>query len=90
MLLALTVAAFFPEILIVLAILAVVFIIFFLGRFIIGMLVNSILGLLSIWILDSLFNLGIAISAPVIIVTALFGLPAVLVIVILRLFGVSI
>jgi hypothetical protein len=90
MLFALTLAAIFPEILVVLAIFAVIFIIFFLGRLILGLLVNSILGLFAIWILDVFFNLGITYNIPVIIVTAIFGLPAVFVIVILRLFGVPV
>ena len=79
-----------PTILVVLAIFVVVLIIFLLGRLILGLIVNSILGLLAIWAVDTFFGLGIPFTIPVVAVTAIFGLPAVLVLIILRFFGVSI
>ena len=79
-----------PAILVVVAVFVVVLIIFLLGRLILGIIVNSILGLLAIWVVDTFFGLGIPFTIPVVVVTAIFGLPAVLVLIILRLFGISI
>ncbi len=80
------------EIIIALLIALVLFIVFKIGKFVIklvlGILINSILGLLSIFALDWLFGAGIPLTLPILIATALFGLPAVFVFVILRLFGV--
>ncbi|MDE1828023.1 MAG: pro-sigmaK processing inhibitor BofA family protein [Candidatus Micrarchaeota archaeon] len=77
------------EIVLVVAIFLVLYIIFKLGKSIFGLLTNSILGLISIFALNSLFGIGIPISWLTIIATALFGLPAVAVMVILRLFGIA-
>lgn len=88
MLFQITASTILASILLILAILVVVFIIFALGRLIAGLLVNTILGLLSIYVLNVLFGLNIPFSLPIIIVTAILGLPAVLVIVILRLGGI--
>ncbi|MDE1825538.1 MAG: pro-sigmaK processing inhibitor BofA family protein [Candidatus Micrarchaeota archaeon] len=76
------------EIVIVVAIIVVLLLIFRLGKFIIGLLTNSILGLIAFFALNYLFGLGIPISLPIIVVTAIFGLPAVAIIVLLRLMGV--
>lgn len=86
--LAITLASILPEILVIAAILVVVFIIFVLGKFLAGLLVNSIVGLIAIFAVNYLFGLGIPYSWPVIIATALLGLPAVLVIIILKLGGI--
>ncbi|MDE1850848.1 MAG: pro-sigmaK processing inhibitor BofA family protein [Candidatus Micrarchaeota archaeon] len=77
------------EIVLLVAILLVIFIIFKSGRFIIGLLTNSILGLISIFAVDALFGIGIPINWLTIIATALFGLPAVAIMVILRLLGIA-
>jgi hypothetical protein len=62
-------------------ILIVLFILFKLGRFVLkyvlGVIVNSIMGFIAIYILNALFNMGIPFTWPIIIATALFGLPAV-------------
>lgn len=83
-------SSFLYWLLIVAAIFLVIFIIFALGRVILGLLVNSILGLLAIYILNVVFGLGIAINLLTLILVAIFGLPAVAIIVILKLFGISI
>ncbi len=75
------------EILVVIAIILVVFIIFRLGKFLLGLLVNSILGLIAIFLLNAIFGLAIPITLAVIVATAIFGLPAVFVLVILKLGG---
>ena len=46
------------ELLIIAAILVVLFVILKLGRLILGLILNSILGLLLIWIVNALFGLG--------------------------------
>jgi hypothetical protein len=62
-------------------ILIVLFILFKLGKFVLkyvlGVIVNSVLGFIAIFILNALFNIGIPFTWPIIIATALFGLPAV-------------
>ena len=49
---------------------------------------NSILGLVSLFILNSVFGLGLSLSLLEWIVVAILGLPAVFVIVILHLLGI--
>ncbi len=88
LLLQITMGTILAELLIAIAIVAIVFIVFSLGRLLIGLLANSVLGLISIYLLNVIFGLGIPYSWPVIIATAIFGLPAVFVIVILKLGGV--
>ncbi|MCL5106279.1 MAG: hypothetical protein M1331_02715 [Candidatus Marsarchaeota archaeon] len=86
----------YSNIIVELAIIAViglvVFLIFKLGksllRLIFGIIANSILGLLAIIVLDYIFNFKIPLILPIIIATALFGLPAVGTFIIMRLFGV--
>ncbi len=69
----------------------VIFLVFKLGgallHIITGLIINSVLGLISIWLLNMWFALGITFSLLVIAGVAIFGLPAVVVIVILRLLG---
>lgn len=76
-------------IVLLIAILLVLFIIFKLGKSLIGLLTNSILGLISIFVINALFGIGIPISWLTIIATALFGLPAVAIMVVLRLLGIA-
>jgi len=72
----------------------VLFVMFKMGRFLFGLVaglvMNSILGIIAIIALNSLFKLAIPISQLyVLIPTALFGLPAVATFVILKYFGVA-
>ena len=80
------------EILLIVLIAAVLFTIFKLGKFIFkivfGLVANSILGLISIFVLNLVFGISIPITSYTIIPTALFGLPAVGTFVILKFFGV--
>ena len=76
------------EVILVALIALVLYIIFKLGKLIIGIIVNTIVGLIAIFLLDYFFHIGIPIAWVTIIPTALFGLPAVAVLVILRLFGI--
>ncbi len=77
------------EILIIAGIFVVLYIIFKIGRLIAGLVVNVILGFISIFAINALFGIGIPWDWIVIIVTALLGLPGVAMIVILKLLGVS-
>ncbi len=72
----------------------VLLVIFKLGRFILkivfGIIANSILGLIAIFALNYFFAMGILINIYVIAATALFGLPAVGTMIILKLAGVPV
>ncbi len=78
------------EILLIAAIMLILFIILKLGRVLIGLVLNSILGLIAIYLVNTLFNLGIAYNLLTIVIVAVLGLPAVAVIIILKLIGISI
>ena len=80
------------EFLLVVLIAVVLLIIFKLGKsilhFIFGIIANSVLGIIAIIILNSFFEIGIPLNATTLVPSALFGLPAVGTLVILRFFGV--
>jgi inhibitor of the pro-sigma K processing machinery len=78
------------ELVLIAAILVVLFVILKLGKLLLGLVLNSILGLIAIYLLNALFNLGIAYNLLTIIIVAIFGLPAVAVVVLLKLIGISI
>ena len=78
------------EILLIVGIFVVLYIIFKIGKLIAGLIVNVILGFISIFAINALFGIGIPWDWIVIIVTALLGLPGVAIIVILKLLGVSV
>lgn len=81
-------SSFYSEVLVILGIILVILIVFTLGRFIVGLIVNSVLGLIAIYLVNALFGLGIPYNLPVLVATAIFGLPAVAIIIILKLGGV--
>ena len=80
------------EIALVVLIAIVLFIAFRLGKFLLkiifGIIANSILGIIAIFLLNYLLNLGIPIVLATLLPTAIFGLPAVGTLVILRFLGV--
>ena len=78
------------EIVLLVAILLVLYIIFKAGKFIIGLLTNSILGLIAIFVVNALFGIGIPINWITLITTAIFGLPAVVILVLLKIIGIAI
>jgi hypothetical protein len=93
MLLAVTLGSLGPiasEIVVIAAILVVLFIILKLGKILIGLILNSILGLIAIYLVNTIFSLGIIYNLLTLIVVAIFGLPAVAIIIILKLIGISI
>ena len=80
------------EVILVTLIAAVLFVIFKFGKFIFklifGIIANSILGIIAIFVLNYLIGIGIPIDLTTMLPTAIFGLPAVGTLVILRFFGV--
>jgi len=90
MLLAITAGPVVSEVLVIAAILLVLFIVLKLGKILIGLILNSILGLIAIYLVNTIFSLGIIYNLLTLIVVAIFGLPAVAIIIILKLIGISI
>lgn len=90
MFLAISLGPAISEIVLIAAILLVLFIILKLGNIILGLVLNSILGLLGIYLVNYLFNLGIMYNLLTIIVVAITGLPGAVVIILLKLIGISI
>jgi hypothetical protein len=84
----LTTASLSSTVLTLVLVLALIGIVFVLGRFflhiIFQLIANSVLGLLSLFLINYFFGMAIAITVPVIIVVAIFGLPAVFIIVLLK------
>lgn len=80
------------EIILIALIGVVLFIIFKLGKglmkLLLGIVINSVLGIIAIFALNYFFNMGIPIQLYTMIPTALFGLPAVGTFVIFKFFGV--
>ena len=72
------------------AIFFILFVVLKFGSIILGLILNSILGLIAIWLANSLFALGITYDWITWIVIAIFGLPAAAVIILLKMFGISI
>jgi hypothetical protein len=90
MLLAITLGSILSEVVVIAAILVVLFIILKLGNVLVGLVLNSVLGLIAIYLVNAIFSLGIVYNLLTLIVVAIFGLPAVAVIIILKLIGISI
>ena len=84
-------SALISTIITILAIGLVIFIVFKLGktilRIVFGVIANSILGFIVIFLLNYVFDMGLVFTIPVLVSVALFGLPAVGTIVILKLLG---
>ena len=91
--LGISVNSLLSEILIGVLAIVLIYIIFKIGksllRLLLSIIANSILGFIAILALDYIFNLGIPLVLPVIISTAIFGLPAVGTMAILKLMGVA-
>jgi inhibitor of the pro-sigma K processing machinery len=77
------------EILIIIAIFAVLYIIFKMGNLILGLLANIILGFIAIFALNLIFGLGISFDIIVLIIVAILGLPGAAIVVILHLIGIA-
>ena len=90
MLMAIALGPVASEIVLIAAILVVLFIILKLGKLVIGLILNSIVGLLAIYLVNSLFNLGITYNILTIIIVAITGIPGAAVIILLKLVGIPI
>ena len=77
------------ELILILLIFIVLYIIFKLGKGLFGLVINVVLGFISIFVLNAVFSLGISFSIIVLIITAVLGLPGVAIIVVLKLIGIS-
>jgi hypothetical protein len=88
-LLAVTLGPALSEIVLIAAIVVVLYIIFKLGNLILGLILNSILGLIAIYIVNYLFALGIVYSLLTIVIVAITGLPGAAAIILLKLVGIS-
>ncbi len=79
------------EIVLVALIAVVLFVIFKIGgkvlKLFFGIIANSILGVIAIFLVNYLFHMGIPLVIYTLIPTALFGLPAVGTLIILKFFG---
>ncbi|MDE1859995.1 MAG: hypothetical protein KGH67_05730 [Candidatus Micrarchaeota archaeon] len=78
------------ELLILIGALLVVYVIFALGRVILGIMLNIILGFIAIEIINALFALAIPFDFIVIVLTALLGLVGVAIVVVLKFLGVGV
>jgi hypothetical protein len=82
------------EIILLFLIAVVLLVVFMLGKKILkvvfGVIANSILGLISIFVLNLVLGIGIPVTVYTMVATAIFGLPAVGTFVILRLAGIAI
>ena len=70
-------------------VLAVIFIVFKIGKFLIGFIANTILGFISLFIVNAVAGLGIPFDTATFVIVAITGLPGVLVLIILKLLGIS-
>ncbi|MGC8649187.1 MAG: pro-sigmaK processing inhibitor BofA family protein [Candidatus Micrarchaeia archaeon] len=61
-----------------------------LGSIIVKLIVNVIIGFITLYGINLFLGLGITFILPTIIIVALFGLPGVIILVILKLFGYNI
>ncbi|MDE1865394.1 MAG: pro-sigmaK processing inhibitor BofA family protein [Candidatus Micrarchaeota archaeon] len=82
------------EIIVIIAIALLLYVVYKIGKsllkIILGIIINSILGVGVVWLVDLIFKMGIPLKIYTLIPLALFGLPAAGTLIILRFFGVVI
>ena len=78
------------EILVIIGIFIVLYIIFKIGKFLLALVANVILGFIAIFVVNALFGIGIPWNLLVIVITAILGLPGVALIIILKLLGIAV
>ena len=83
-------SAIISEFILIVGIFLILYIIFSLGRSLLGLILNVVLGFISIFLINAIFNLGIPFDIYVIIITAILGLPGVAIVIILKLIGIGI
>jgi inhibitor of the pro-sigma K processing machinery len=67
-----------------------VYIVFRIGKMILGLLTNIVLGFISLFAINLLFGIGIPYDLAAIILTALFGVVGVFILLLLKFIGISI
>jgi inhibitor of the pro-sigma K processing machinery len=77
------------EILIIIGALLIVYIVFKLGKLLAGIVINIILGFVSLFLVNALLGMNIPFDLVVIVITAILGLPGVALIVLLKFFGIT-
>jgi inhibitor of the pro-sigma K processing machinery len=83
-------SALLSELILIIGIFLILYIVFTLGKSLLGILLNIVLGFISIFLINAIFGLGIPFDLLVIIITAILGLPGVAIIVILKLIGITV
>jgi inhibitor of the pro-sigma K processing machinery len=73
----------------VLAIIAV-YIVFRIGKMLIGLLTNIVLGFVSLFVINLLFGMNIPYNIAAIILTAIFGVVGVFILLLLKFIGISV
>lgn len=80
------------EIVVIIAIAVLLYIVYKIGKslikIILGIVINSVLGVGVVYLVDIFFNIGIPLKVYTLVPLALFGLPAAGTMIILRLFSV--
>lgn len=72
------------------AALIVVYIVFKLGKLILALLSNIVLGFVSLFLINMLFGMDIAMDLPAIVITAILGVLGAAVLVVLKFLGIAI
>lgn len=80
------------EIIVLVAIVLLLYIIYKIGKsllkIILGIIINSVLGVAVIWLADTFLGVGIPFAVYTMLPVAIFGLPAAGTLIILRFFGI--
>jgi hypothetical protein len=77
------------DIIMIFAMLLLAYVVFRIGKLLMGIVLNIVLGFISIFAINYLFNASISFNVIVVAITALLGLPGVALIILLRLFGIN-
>jgi inhibitor of the pro-sigma K processing machinery len=83
-------SALLSELILIIGIFLILYIVFALGKSLLGILLNIVLGFISIFLINAIFGLGIPFDIVVIIITAILGLPGVAIVIILKLIGITV
>lgn len=85
------IASFLSFVILIIGIVILLLIVGFVGklliRLIVGIIANSILGFIALWLISFLFGITLTLTDPVLACIALFGLPGVGTLLILKLYA---
>ena len=90
LLLALAAGSIPALLLVVVEIAIVLLVVYVIGKLFFGLLLNTILGLLTLFLVNYFFAISISIHIITLIAIAIFGVPGVLVLLLLKIFGISV